>query len=127
MAESSKGKLTTHVLDIFHGKPAANLTIELWRLSGGLNDDGTSREHLLTVQTNNDGRVSAPLLADDALKAGEYELVFHVRAYFEGLADTGASPFLNTVPIRFTVFDAGQHYHVPLLVSPWAYSTYRGS
>ena len=123
MAESATGKLTTHVLDIFHGKPAANLTIELWRLS----DDGTSREHLLTVQTNDDGRISAPLLADDGLKAGEYELVFYVRAYFEGLDADGASPFLNTVPIRFTVFDAGQHYHVPLLVSPWAYSTYRGS
>lgn len=118
------GRLTTHVLDIFHGKPAANLTIELWRLGV----DHSLREHLLTVQTNADGRVSTPLLTDDALKAGEYELVFHVRAYFEHTSgNVDVSPFLNTVPIRFTVFDAEQHYHVPLLVSPWAYSTYRGS
>jgi 5-hydroxyisourate hydrolase len=116
------GKLTTHVLDILHGHPAAGMTIELWRLTD------TTRDHLLTVQTNPDGRVSSPLLADDALIAGEYELIFHVRAYFEThSADPKSSPFLNVVPIRFTVFDASQHYHVPLLVSPWAYSTYRGS
>jgi 5-hydroxyisourate hydrolase len=122
MAKSATGKMTTHVLDIMHGHPAAGMTIELWRLNG------EAREHLLTVQTNSDGRVSTPLRADDALIAGEYELLFHVRAYFETRQpDSGASPFLNIVPIRFTVFDASQHYHVPLLVSPWAYSTYRGS
>lgn len=118
------GKLTTHVLDIMHGHPAANMTIDLYIV----NTDGTAHEHLLTVQTNTDGRVSAPLLADDALIAGEYELVFHVRAYFEThLPDRIASPFLNLVPIRFTIFDPEEHYHVPLLISPWAYSTYRGS
>jgi 5-hydroxyisourate hydrolase len=118
------GKLTTHVLDIMHGHPAARMSIDLYRLS----TDGAAREHLMTVQTNDDGRVSSPLLADDALIAGEYELVFHVRAYFEThLPDNSASPFLNVVPVRFTIFDPVQHYHVPLLVSPWAYSTYRGS
>jgi 5-hydroxyisourate hydrolase len=107
-----------------HGQPAAGMIIDLYRLGG----DGSACDHLLTVQTNADGRVSAPLLTGDALLAGEYELVFHVRDYFETLlSDASASPFLNVVPIRFTIFDASQHYHVPLLVSPWAYSTYRGS
>lgn len=115
------GKLTTHVLDIYHGHPAGGMTIELWRL-------GDSREQLFTVQTNADGRCDAPLLNDDTITVGEYELVFHVREYFQGIANADdASPFLNHVPIRFTIFDADAHYHVPLLVSPWAYNTYRGS
>jgi 5-hydroxyisourate hydrolase len=116
------GKLTTHVLDVAHGRPAAYMTIELWRV------DGDQRSHLLTVATNTDGRCDRPLLEGDALKSGEYELVFHVRAYFQAHTDDStASPFLNRVPIRFVVFDAAQHYHVPLLASPWSYSTYRGS
>lgn len=110
------GKLTTHVLDIYHGHPAAGMTIELWKL-------GDNREHLLTVQTNDDGRVDAPLLTGDDLE-GEYELVFHVRDYFE--VHNVDSPFLSTVPLRFAIFEDA-HYHVPLLVSPWAYNTYRGS
>lgn len=112
------GKLTTHVLDIYHGHPAAGMTIELWRL-------GESRDRLLTVETNDDGRCDAPLLSDDTIAAGEYELVFYVRPYFE--AKGGASPFLNAVPIRFTIFAEDEHYHVPLLISPWAFQTYRGS
>lgn len=112
------GKLTTHVLDIFHGQPAAKMTIELWQIT-------PERKLILTVQTNNDGRCDAPLLSGDAMQIGEYELVFQVRDYFE--AQEVKSPFLSQIPIRFSIFDADAHYHVPLLVSPWAYNTYRGS
>lgn len=112
------GKLTTHVLDIYNGYPAAGMNIELWQL-------GDSRDLLLSVTTNDDGRVDNPLLDDASIKEGEYELVFFVRDYFEGKG--GDSPFLSTVPIRFNIFNATQHYHVPLLVSPWAFQTYRGS
>lgn len=103
--------LSTHVLDIAHGRPAAGMTIELW-FEGAL---------VKTVATNADGRTDAPLLEGAALAPGEYELVFHVGAYF------GHAGFLDRVPVRFTVRDAGLRYHVPLLCSPWAYSTYRGS
>ena len=116
------GRLTTHVLDIVHGRPGAGVTVELFRL------DGAQRTHLKTARTNQDGRCDAPLLAGTELTAGSYELVFHVAAYFAaaGVA-VGERPFLDAVPIRFGVAAAGQHYHVPLVVSPWAYSTYRGS
>lgn len=112
------GKLTTHVLDIFHGHPAANMTIELWQIT-------PERKLILTVQTNADGRCDAPLLSDDTMQIGEYELLFDVRTYFE--AHNIDSPFLNQVPIRFSIFDNQAHYHVPLSTSPWAYNTYRGS
>lgn len=112
-------KLTTHVLDIYQGKPAVAMQIDLWFLSG------TTRSLILTVATNVDGRCEQPLLADESVPLGEYELVFYVRDYFTALQIE--SPFLNHVPIRFTLFDANAHYHVPLLVSPWAYQTYRGS
>jgi 5-hydroxyisourate hydrolase len=104
-------KLSTHVLDIAQGRPAAGMTIELW-----------SRGALLkTVVTNADGRPDAPLLAGAELIAGEYEIVFHVGDYF------GTRAFLDRVPVRFTISDAATSYHVPLLCSPWSYSTYRGS
>ena len=112
------GKLTTHVLDIFNGHPAINMRIELWQIS-------PERKHILTVITNDDGRCDKPLLSGDAMIAGEYELIFNVRGYFEAL--DVESPFLNQVPIRFSIFDATAHYHVPLSMSPWAYNTYRGS
>ena len=118
------GRLTTHVLDTAHGRPAAQVRIELWQLNG---EDG-SRHLLVTTHTNADGRTDAPLLADTALVAGVYELVFAVGAYFAAqkvLAST--LPFLDHVPVRFGIADPAAHYHVPLLVSPWAYSTYRGS
>lgn len=114
------GKLTTHVLDTYSGVPAANLTIQLWRFA----DDG-SRTQVTTIQTNGDGRSPMPLLDTATIMTGEYELVFFVREYFA--AQGIQTPFLNHVPVRFTIFDATQNYHVPLLVSPWAYSTYRGS
>lgn len=113
------GKLTTHVLDTLHGKPAAGVRIELRRLGDG------DAALVATLATNADGRADAPLLEGEALTVGEYELLFHVREYF---GEQGVdSPFLDRVPVRFSVFDAAQHYHVPLLVTPWAYSTYRGS
>ena len=106
------GRLTTHVLDTAHGRPAAGIPVELSRL------DGEARELLASVTTNADGRTDAPLL--EALEPGTYELVFSVGAHF-------AEGFLDRVPVRFTIADADAHYHVPLLVSPWSYSTYRGS
>lgn len=118
------GWLSTHVLDTAHGHPAAHMTIELWRLDAA----GGERRLLKTVQTNADGRTDEPLLAGDECVAGIYELMFAVGAYF--LSETGTSskfPFLDQVPIRFGIADPTLHYHVPLLVSPWAYSTYRGS
>ena len=117
------GRLTTHVLDTAHGRPAANVLIELWRL----HQDG-NRQLLVTTRTNTDGRTDAPLLADDICVSGIYELVFMVGAYFEAQSNaTAVVPFLDVVPVRFGINDAHAHYHVPLLASPWAYSTYRGS
>jgi 5-hydroxyisourate hydrolase len=117
------GRLTTHVLDTAHGQPAAGLTIELWRL----NPDG-DRRRLAVTRTNADGRPHAPLLADAALEPGLYELVFAVGDYFAAQgAAVSDPPFLDRVPVRFAVADPTAHYHVPLLISPWAYSTYRGS
>lgn len=116
------GRLTTHVLDTAQGRPAANLRIELWRL------DSDERTLLKTTRTNADGRTDTPLLAGDELTAGVYELVFAVGDYFaEQPVATAAPPFLDRVPVRFGIADAEGHYHVPLLASPWAYSTYRGS
>lgn len=111
------GRLSTHVLDLTRGAPAAGMEIELWRLGG-------VSEKLKTVRTNADGRTDVPLLAAEEIVPGAYELVFAVRQYFT--AAGVASPFLDRVPIRFEL-EAGSAYHVPLLVTPWAYSTYRGS
>ena len=112
------GKLTTHVLDIARGKPAAGMKIELWSY-------GTGMTQLKTVVTNSDGRVDEPLLEGEAFKEGLYQLMFFVAPYF---LDTGMDEgFLQIVPVRFFVSDPTASYHVPLLVSPWAYSTYRGS
>jgi len=118
------GRLTTHVLDTAHGRPAAGLAITLWAFDAV----GTGRRRLKTVRTNDDGRVDAPLLAEEEFVAGRYELVFAVGAYFASLLPSLPSPsFLDDVPVRFGIADSTRHYHVPLLVSPWAYSTYRGS
>lgn len=110
------GKLTTHVLDTATGRPAGGMTIELWQ----------EGKRLKSVKTNDDGRTDEPMLSGDAFVPGRYELLFYVGDYFA----SGASDdirFLDRVPIRFGIADAGEHYHVPLLTSPWAYSTYRGS
>jgi len=113
--------ITTHVLDTANGCPAGNMQIEFWRLMDG------KRELLKTVRTNSEGRTDSPL-AGAALQPGEYELVFFVGDYF---ATKNPAPaqirFLDRVPVRFGIADAGARYHIPLLCSPWAYSTYRGS
>lgn len=118
------GALTTHVLDTAHGRPAAGMRLELHRLAA----DG-ARELVGRFTTNDDGRVDGPLLKDDAFTAGSYELLFHVGAYFRALRgrELPEPPFLDAVPVRFGVADPDAHYHVPLLVSPFGYSTYRGS
>lgn len=117
------GRLTTHVLDTAQGCPAAGMEIELWQLAA----DG-SRTLLRAVHTDVDGRTADPLLADHEMAVGAYELIFGVGAYFASQAvTTSAPPFLGPVPIRFSIADPAAHYHVPLLTSPWAYSTYRGS
>ncbi|ERJ19609.1 5-hydroxyisourate hydrolase protein [Salinisphaera shabanensis E1L3A] len=114
------GALTTHVLDTTRGGPAAGLRVELWRLG-----DDVAAAPLADFVTNDDGRAHGPLCEGEAFIAGSYELIFHVGAYF---ADSGATRvFLDRVPVRFTVDRPDEHYHVPLLVSPFAYSSYRGS
>lgn len=128
------GLLTTHVLDTMHGTPAADLHIQLWRLgpSGSDHAAGNARSEeralLKEAYTNSQGRTEEPLLQGEELQIGRYELVFAVGAYF---ARQGISlpepPFLDRVPVSFGIADTNAHYHVPLLVSPWAYSTYRGS
>lgn len=115
-------KLSTHVLDTAHGRPAAGMSVRLHRCG----DDG--RQLIGEFQTNADGRCDGPLLVDAALLAGRYELVFAVADYFrqQGVA-LPEPPFLDVVTIAFGIADATSGYHVPLLVSPWSYSTYRGS
>ena len=115
------GRLTTHVLDTANGRPGAGIRIDLYRLAA-------TRDKLASAVTNEDGRCDAPLLEGAALAAGVYELVFHAGAYFaaRGLI-AAAPPFLDEVVIRFGIAAPGEHYHVPLLITPYSYSTYRGS
>ncbi len=116
------GKLTTHVLDTAHGRPAAGMKIELCKIER----EGTAT--LASVVTNADGRTDGPLLEGDDLLVGVYELVFHVGEYFAHQGgDTVRPRFLDKVPVRFGIADHNANYHVPLLVSRFAYSTYRGS
>ena len=112
------GYLTTHVLDTASGVPAAGMTVDLFRL------DGDARTHLVTMVTNDDGRTDSPILPADAFATGKYELVFQAGAYFARGDDIC---FLDDIPIRFGINDPTSHYHVPLLVSPFSFSTYRGS
>jgi 5-hydroxyisourate hydrolase len=111
------GALTTHVLDVAHGRPARGVPIELWR------DD----VRIAAAVTNDDGRTDAPLVAPGALEVGVYELRFVVGTYFADRGITADPPFLDVIPVRFGIADAGADHHVPLLVTPWSYSTYRGS
>jgi len=114
------GRLTTHVLDTANGVPGSGIKISLFSLEGG-------RNLLTTAVTNDDGRTDSPLLDEGAFKAGPYELEFAVGEYFASAGNELADPpFLDDVVIRVSLADDG-HYHVPLLVSPWSYSTYRGS
>jgi 5-hydroxyisourate hydrolase len=116
------GKLTTHVLDSGKGVPGAGIFIQLFSIVDN------RRQLLLSTKTNNDGRCDAPLLSDDNFRVGIYELDFHAGDYFVSQGIVVLQPaFVDVVTVRFGIADAGQHYHVPLVVTPWAYSTYRGS
>ena len=116
------GRLSTHVLDTVNGKPARGVAIELFAI------EGEQRRSVLRAVTNADGRTDAPLMTGDAFRIGTYEIVFEVEGYFKALGMAMADPpFLDVVPIRFTIAEPDGHYHVPLLASPWSYSTYRGS
>ena len=114
------GRLTTHVLDTTSGKPAAGVAIRLFNLAD-------QRELIGSVTTNRDGRTDSALLDETSIRAGTFELEFDIGDYFAGLGvNLAEPPFLDTVIIRFSI-RADENYHVPLLASPWAYSTYRGS
>ncbi|NSL53830.1 hydroxyisourate hydrolase [Uliginosibacterium aquaticum] len=114
------GRLSTHVLDTAHGCPAAGVAFSLHKAG--------DPSPIFTSMTNSDGRCDAPLLSGDALQAGCYELVFEVAAYFRARGvELPEPPFLDKVTLAFGIADPAGHYHVPLLVSPWSYSTYRGS
>ena len=124
------GKLTTHVLNLAAGIPAAGMRVEL-RPAGAAPSgvvDPTRAPPIAAAQTNSDGRCSAPLLEGTAFRIGRYTLTFHVAAYFRTLGhELAEPPFLDEVVIAFGIADPHRDYHVPLLVSPWSYSTYRGS
>lgn len=116
------GYLTTHVLDTARGCPAEGIEIALYRLSG------KSHEKIATARTNADGRTDTPILPADDFQTGTYELIFFAGDYIRATGQSADDPlFLDAIPIRFGMSDAKAHYHVPLLLSPYGYSTYRGS
>ena len=114
-------KLTTHVLDVYSGKPGKGILVELFYLNN------SERKKITSIKLNDDGRSSSPLAEGDIFVKGKYELVFYIGDYFKNTSSASDIPFLDDVIIRFGISDPSQHYHVPLLVSPWSYSTYRGS
>ena len=114
-------KLTTHVLDVYSGKPGKGIKVDLYKVHNN------EKEKLNSVILNNDGRADKPLIEGANFKEGQYELVFFVGDYFKKITDLPKPPFLNEVVIRFGISNPQEHYHIPLLVSPWSYSTYRGS
>jgi len=119
---TTMGFLTTHVLDTMNGCPAAGMRVALYRL------DAETPQLLCEITLDEDGRAGGPLLEGDAFQAGRYRLAFEVGAYFRARGAALPEPvFLDRVPLDFGIADAGSHYHVPLLASPWSYSTYRGS
>ncbi|MEO4000528.1 hydroxyisourate hydrolase [Mesorhizobium sp. CAU 1732] len=121
MADASGGRLTTHVLDTASGRPAAGLSIALYRVSGN------SHRKIKEAVTNADGRCDAPLLEGKDFKPGQYELIFFAGDYLRAGGAALPEPlFLDQIPIRFGISEH-RHYHVPLLLSPYGYSTYRGS
>ena len=113
-------KLTTHCLDTFSGKPAQGVKVDVYFILD-------KKTKLNSVILNNNGRSDKPLIEGTNFKEGQYELVFFVGDYFKKMTDLPKTPFLNEVVIRFGIFNTKEHYHIPLLVSPWSYSTYRGS
>ena len=113
-------KLTTHCLDTFSGKPAKGIKVDVYSIS-------EKREKINSITLNDNGRADKPLIEGKNLKEGQYELVFFVGDYFKNINNLPKIPFLNEVTIKFGVSNSKEHYHVPLLVSPWSYSTYRGS
>jgi hydroxyisourate hydrolase len=115
--------ITTHILDVTIGRPAHGVRVELFEWVSS-----TERKLVVDLATNADGRTDTPLVSADQARTGRFELIFHVGDHFRRQgAQLADPPFLDIVPIRFGVADPGAHYHVPLLVSPWSYSTYRGS
>ena len=114
-------KLTTHVLDVYSGKPGKGIKVDLYHIQNN------KREKLSSVILNNDGRTDKPLIEGSNFKEGQYELVFFVGDYFKKITEIPKIPFLDDVVVKFGISNANEHYHVPLLVSPWSYSTYRGS
>jgi 5-hydroxyisourate hydrolase len=120
------GQLTTHVLDTLHGAPAAGMRITLWRLAAA--GAAEAPVELKRLVLNADGRADEPLLQGEAMQVGRYRLVFEVADYFRGRGVAlPEPPFLDQVPIEFGIADAGARYHVPLVMSPWSYASYRGS
>ena len=116
------GYLTTHVLDTATGLPASGLRIVLYRLTG------EARDKIVEMETNSDGRTDGPILPQDSFETGQYELVFQAGDYLRRTGNAGDEPlFLDQIPIRFGMADSEAHYHVPLLLSPYSFSTYRGS
>ena len=113
-------KLTTHCLDTFSGRPAKGVKVEVYLIS-------SKREKLNSVILNNKGRPDKPLVEGANFKEGQYEIIFFVGDYFKKITDIPVTPFLNEIVIKFGVSNPKEHYHVPLLVTPWSYSTYRGS
>ena len=120
--EQNLAGVTTHVLDVTSGRPADGVRVQLYELAR------SGRELIADVVTNADGRTDKPLMTADQVRAGQFELIFHAGDYFRRRrAELADPPFLDIIPIRFGLADPQAHYHVPLLVSPWSYSTYRGS
>ena len=114
-------KLTTHVLDVYSGRPGSGIKVDLYQIQNN------KREQLSSVILNSDGRADKPLIEGSNFKEGQYELVFFVGDYFKKITEVPKIPFLDDVVVKFGISNAKEHYRVPLLVSPWSYSTYRGS
>ena len=114
-------KLTTHVLDVYSGKPGKGISVDLYYINN------SERKKITSVKLNNDGRADSPLVEGENFIKGKYELIFNIGDYFKNISSDKDIPFLDDVVIRFGVSNPSEHYHVPLLVSPWSYSTYRGS
>ena len=114
-------KSTTHVLDVFSGRPGKGIKVELFFLNGD------NKEKINSIILNDDGRSDKPLVEKDKFKNGKYELIFYIGDYFKTITELDQLQFLDDVVVRFGISNNKENYHVPLLVSPWSYSTYRGS